>query len=176
MLDPLKNSFSVWPLNVILEHPGLFISHPPTHPHTHTHTTLAIAANEVDDVRPVLDFYKSQGEMNILKTFKANQAKLREEEERMRAERERMAHRGTQQTIGGAIRTFSLRTFPHKEIGQDTSPLPDVRTSRLCTCAHFYHRIPSSGSSSYIHHYQLITARKCFKSRVVIVVNNQLDW
>ena len=100
-----------------------------THTCTHTHTTLAIAANEVDDVRPVLDFYKSRGETNILETFKANQAKLREEEERIRAERERMAHRGTQHTIGGAIPTFSLRSFPrssHKEIGQDASPSPDV--------------------------------------------------
>ena len=117
-------------------HPHMH-THTPPPTRTHTHTTLAIAANEVDDVRPVLDFYKSRGETNILETFKANQAKLREEEERIRAERERMAHRGTQHTIGGAISTFSLRSFPrssHKEIGQDASPSPDVCTSRLCVC------------------------------------------
>ena len=105
------------------------------HTHTCTHTP-AIAANEVDDVRPVLDFYKSQGEKNILETFKANQAKLKEEEERMRAERERMTHRGTQQTIGGAIPTFSLRTFSrssHREREQDSSPSPDVCAGR---CVH----------------------------------------
>ena len=94
-------------------------------------------------MRPVLDFYKSRGENNILETFKANQAKLREEEERMKAERERMTHRGTQQTIGGAIPTFSLRTFPrssHMEREEDSSPSPDVCTGRsVFICAHFHH-------------------------------------
>ncbi|XP_003386476.1 PREDICTED: mitochondrial import inner membrane translocase subunit TIM50-A-like [Amphimedon queenslandica] len=42
---------------------------------------LTIAMSNTDDVRPVLDYYKEQGG-NLLETFKANQARLREEEEK----------------------------------------------------------------------------------------------
>ena len=52
----------------------------------------------------MLDFYKEQGEKNILETFKVRQAQLREEEERLMTERQQMAHRGTV----GAISTFSF--------------------------------------------------------------------
>ena len=65
--------------------------------------------NEVDDVRPVLDFYKSQrGEKKILETFLLNQAQLRAEEEQRRARMEQLSRQGVQQGVGGAISTFSL--------------------------------------------------------------------
>ena len=46
-----------------------------------TFSSAAIALNEVDDVRPVLDYYKQKGESNILETFKSIKAKVQEEEE-----------------------------------------------------------------------------------------------
>jgi len=95
-----------------------------THTHTHTHTYTAIAANDVDDVRPVLDFYKSRGEKHILETFRANQERLQEEE----LERERLAQRSTERTVGGHISTFSFGTFSrssrHQQGGKDSSTLP----------------------------------------------------
>ena len=63
----------------------------------------------MDDVRPVLDFYKSQrGEEKILETFQLNQAQLRAEEEQRRAEMEQLSRQGVQRGVGGAISTFSL--------------------------------------------------------------------
>ncbi len=65
--------------------------------------------NEVDDVRPVLDFYKAQrGEDKILETFRFNQAQLRAEEERQRAQMEQMNQQGVRRGMGGPISTFSL--------------------------------------------------------------------
>ena len=84
----------------------------------------AIAANDVDDVRPVLDFYKSRGEKHILETFKANQERLQEEE----MEIEKMSQRSTARTVGGAISTFSFGAFSrsskHHQGGQDSGTLP----------------------------------------------------
>ena len=66
----------------------------------------AISVNDVDDVRPVLDYYKSQGGGNVLETFKANRERLKAEEE---MERERIAsQRGSSYRLGGAIPTFKF--------------------------------------------------------------------
>ena len=79
--------------------------------------------NEVDDVRPVLDFYKQQGgEDKVLDTFKANQARLRAEEERLRAEREQVARDGVQRKVGGAISPFSFRSYSRTQtVAQEVS-------------------------------------------------------
>ncbi len=84
----------------------------------------AIAANEVDDVRPVLDFYKSQGEGRILETFRANQARLREEEEREREERERlMSQRAAGgYRLGGSIPMFKFGSPLRKKTAVGTEP------------------------------------------------------
>ena len=47
---------------------------------------LAIADSGVDDVRPVIQFYKDQGGTDFLETFKINQARLQAEEEQRIAE------------------------------------------------------------------------------------------
>ena len=54
----------------------------------------AIAVNEVDDVRPVLDYYKQHGEDNILETYKTIQAKVQEEESLKRNRTSRMSFGG----------------------------------------------------------------------------------
>ena len=99
-------------------------THTRTHTRTHIHTHTAIAANDVDDVRPVLDFYKSRGEKHILETFRANQERLQEED----MERERLAQRSTERTVGGPISTFSFGTFSRsskqQQGGKDSSALP----------------------------------------------------
>ncbi len=70
---------------------------------------LAIAVNEVDDVRPVLTFYKAQrGEDKVLETYLLNQALLRAEEERRREQMDQLARQGAQRGLGGPISTFSL--------------------------------------------------------------------
>lgn len=65
-----------------------------------------IAVNEVDDVRPVLDYYKSNGEKKILETFKSSQAQLKEEAEKLREEQQRMISERQGYHLGGAIPTF----------------------------------------------------------------------
>ncbi len=65
--------------------------------------------NEVDDVRPVLDFYKAQrGEDKVLETYRLNQALLQAEEEQRREQMEQLARQGARRGVGGPISTFSL--------------------------------------------------------------------
>ena len=68
----------------------------------------AIAASQVDDVRPVLNNYKSEGERNILETFKVRRAQLRAEEER---QRKAMAKRSSH--VVGSVPMFRLGGFGH---------------------------------------------------------------
>ena len=70
----------------------------------------AIAASQVDDIRPVLNNFKSEGERNILETFKVRQAQLRAEEER---QREAMAKRSSH--VGGSVPMFRLGGFGHHQ-------------------------------------------------------------
>lgn len=66
---------------------------------------LAIAVNDVDDTRPVLDYYKRErGETNILETFQAYQAQLGEEEEEWNRQMETQ-----RRSRIGRISPFSLR-------------------------------------------------------------------
>ena len=68
---------------------------------------VAIAANGVDDVRTVLDYYKSRGEGNILDTFKEAQAALIQEERQL--QQENMARQSSKQRGSGTpISTFSF--------------------------------------------------------------------
>ena len=67
---------------------------------------LAIAVNNVDDTRPILDYYKKErGESRILETFKLNQAKLRAEEEEWNRQKIAQRNRGGL----GRITPFSLQ-------------------------------------------------------------------
>ncbi len=69
----------------------------------------AIAINEVDDVRVVLDSYKAQrGEDKILETFRLNQAQLQADEEMRRAQMEQLSQQSARRGVGGAISTFSF--------------------------------------------------------------------
>jgi len=68
--------------------------------------TAAIALSEVDDVRPVLDYYKQQGEENILNTFKTIQAKVQEEEESL--QRYRTNHLAHGSSVG-RVSSFNRR-------------------------------------------------------------------
>ena len=70
----------------------------------------AIAASQVDDVRPVLNNYKSEGERNILETFKVRRAQLRAEEER---QRKAMAKRSSH--VVGSVPMFRLGGFGHHQ-------------------------------------------------------------
>ena len=100
----------------------------------------AIAANEVDDVRPVLDFYKSAGEDKVLETFKQRQAMLRLEEEKARSESRK--RRGSQG--GTAIPTFSWGAH-----SRSTPPPPtEVASQTLTTPAEAEQTHSSSSSSS----------------------------
>lgn len=96
--------------------------------------TTAIAINEVDDVRPVLDFYKGQGDENILETFKARQAQLRAEEEKHMSEREHMTHRGT----GGAISTFSFGHLGRWWSGSSSNQTQVCDTFSTCVYCHVH--------------------------------------
>lgn len=83
----------------------------------------AIASSQVDDVRPVLNNYKSQGDgKNILETFKERQAQLQAAEEER--QREAMARRSSH--VGGAVQTFRLgfghRQEPSVPVGSSTVP------------------------------------------------------
>ncbi|KAL5463246.1 hypothetical protein EMCRGX_G032126 [Ephydatia muelleri] len=84
----------------------------------------AIASNEVDDIRPVLNHYKSEGG-NVVEVFKAHQAKLLEEEMRRREEQKRLLE--SQHKIGGTIVPFSLGSFIHKK------HLPSVPQDQVTT-------------------------------------------
>lgn len=67
---------------------------------------LAVAVNDVDDTRPVLDYYKREGgESNILETFKTYQTKILAEEEERRHQMESQRSR----TGMGKISPFSLQ-------------------------------------------------------------------
>ena len=83
---------------------------------------LAIAVNGVDDTRPVLDYYKQASEGgNILETFKANQAQLREQEE----VQSQLAETQRSRNSIGRISPFSFqkkRTFGNQQ------------TVSCCTC------------------------------------------
>jgi len=68
---------------------------------------LAIAESGVDDVRPVIQFYKDQGGTNFLETFKINQAKLQAEEERRLAE---LQGRQNSTSQFGGFNTFRARS------------------------------------------------------------------
>ena len=66
--------------------------------------SLAIAVNNVEDTRPVLDYYKAKGGGgHILETFKRYQEQLREEEE----ERNREIQAQRRSSVG-KISPFSL--------------------------------------------------------------------
>lgn len=82
---------------------------------------VAIALNEVDDIRPVLNHYKSEGG-NVVEVFKAHQAKLLEEEMRRREEQKRLLE--SQHKIGSTIVPFSLGSFIHRK---HTPSTPQVR-------------------------------------------------
>ena len=92
----------------------------------------AIAASQVDDVRPVLNNFKSEGERNILETFKVRQAQLRAEEER---QREAMAKRSSH--VGGSVPMFRLGGLGfghhhgqhHKQQQQQQQPQSQVQPS-----------------------------------------------
>lgn len=88
----------------------------------------AIAASQVDDVRPVLNNYKSEGERNILETFKVRRAQLRAEEER---QREAMAKRSSH--IGGLFRLgglgFGHHHGQHHEQQQQPQPQSQLQPS-----------------------------------------------
>lgn len=101
---------------------------------------LTIAANEVDDVRPVLDFYKSAGEDKVLETFKQRQAMLRLEEEKARSESRK--RRGSQG--GTAIPTFSWGAHSRSP----PPPPTEVASQTLTTPAEAEQTHSSSSSSS----------------------------
>ncbi len=85
---------------------------------------LAIAVNNVEDTRLVLDYYKQKGECQILDTFKVFQAQLRAEEEKWNREVE--AQRS--QISIGKISPFSLNKKKHSR--QQTVSL----SSADCQC------------------------------------------
>ena len=101
----------------------------------------AIAANEVDDVRPVLDFYKSAGEDKVLETFKQRQAMLRLEEEKARSESRK--RRGSQG--GTAIPTFSWGAHSRSP---PASPPTELASQTLTTPTEAEQTHSSSSSSS----------------------------
>jgi hypothetical protein len=73
---------------------------------------LAIAANGVDDTRPVLDHYKREGgEERVLESFKACQAKLKADEEEWNRQMEVQRSRNSL----GRISPFSFhkKRSPH---------------------------------------------------------------
>lgn len=85
----------------------------------------AIASDGVDDVRPVLNYYKSQGG-NIIEVFNAHQAQWLEEEMRRREEQKRIFEQRNK--IGGGIIPFSLGSslFQRK---QQTSGAPQTEST-----------------------------------------------
>ena len=80
----------------------------------------AIAASQVDDIRPVLNNFKSEGDgKNILETFKIRRAQLQAAEEER--QREAMARRSSH--IGGFVPTFRLG-FGHRSEQPPPPPSP----------------------------------------------------
>ena len=69
---------------------------------------VAIAQSGVDDVRPVVQFYKEQGGSDFLETFRINQAKLLAEEEQRLAELK--ARQSNKSQLGGGFNTYRART------------------------------------------------------------------
>lgn len=61
----------------------------------------------MDDVRPVIQFYKDQGGADFLETFKLNQARLQAEEERRLAE---LQSRQLSKSQFGGFNTFRARS------------------------------------------------------------------
>ena len=68
---------------------------------------VAIAQSGVDDVRPVVQFYKEQGGSDFLEAFRINQAKLLAEEEQRLAE---LKARQSKAQLGGGFNTYRART------------------------------------------------------------------
>lgn len=67
--------------------------------------SVAIAVNDTEDTRPVLDYYKEKGgEDRVLETFKIQQAQLRTEEEERNQEVKALRNRSTL----GKISPYSL--------------------------------------------------------------------
>lgn len=76
----------------------------------------AIAVNNVDDTRPVLDYYKeSGGEHHILETFKTYQAQLKAEEE----EWSRQVETKRSRSGIGRISTFSMTKKKSAPVSND---------------------------------------------------------
>lgn len=91
----------------------------------------AIAASQVDDVRPVLNNYKSEGERNILEMFKVRRAQLQAEEER---QREAIAKRSSH--VGGSVPMFRLGGLGfghhhHHEQQPQPEPQPEPQSQPL---------------------------------------------
>ena len=69
---------------------------------------VAIAQSGVDDVRPVVQFYKEQGGSDFLEVFRINQEKLLAEEEQRLAELK--ARQSNKAQLGGGFNTYRTRT------------------------------------------------------------------
>jgi len=67
----------------------------------------AIAESGVDDVRPVVQFYKEQGGTDFLETFRINQARLLAEEQQRLAEQK--ARQASKTQLGGGFSTFRAK-------------------------------------------------------------------
>ena len=70
--------------------------------------SIAIAHSGVDDVRPVVQFYKEQAGTDFLEAFRINQARLLAEEEQRLAEQKARLNSKTQ--LGGGFNTYRVRT------------------------------------------------------------------
>lgn len=62
----------------------------------------------MDDVRPVVQFYKEQGGSDFLEVFRINQAKLLAEEEQRLAELK--ARQSNKAQLGGGFNTYRAKT------------------------------------------------------------------
>ena len=72
----------------------------------------------------MLNNYKSEGERNILETFKVRRAQLQAEEER---QREAMAKRSSH--VGGSVPMFRLGGFGHRHEQQQQQQEPSTAVS-----------------------------------------------
>jgi hypothetical protein len=84
---------------------------------------VAIALSGTDDVRPTLNYYKTQGEERILETFKENQAKLIE------AEGKKQSFTSNNNKIGGTFNVFSLRSLQHQDVPPVDATITDIQPS-----------------------------------------------
>lgn len=84
---------------------------------------ITIAQSGVDDVRPVVQFYKEQGGSDFLEVFRINQAKLLAEEEQRLAELK--ARQSNKAQLGGGFNTYRAKT----NMGNDTVATGGEETS-----------------------------------------------